>query len=125
MFDLSSVDIAEKLDRITEYWSPHVVGELNGQHVKLAKLRGEFIWHDHTDEDELFYVLKGELIILFRDPDEREVVIKEGSFIVVPRGVMHKPIAHEEVHVMLFEPSGTVNTGEVDHELTRRDLPRI
>jgi len=119
------VDIAEKLDKINEHWSPHIVGELNGQHVKLAKLKGEFIWHDHQQEDELFYVVQGTLIMELRDPDERTVTIGPGEFIVVPRGVMHRPIAPEEVHVMLFEPASTVNTGDIDHDLTKKDLPRI
>ncbi len=122
---LTPVDIAEKLDKINEHWSPHIVGELNGQHVKLAKLKGEFIWHDHQEEDELFYVVKGTLIMELRDPDERTVTIGPGEFIVVPRGVMHRPIAPEEVHVMLFEPASTVNTGNIDHDLTKKDLPRI
>lgn len=122
---LTPVDIAEKLDKINEHWSPHIVGELNGQHVKLAKLKGEFIWHDHQQEDELFYVVKGTLIMELRDPDERTVTIGPGEFIVVPRGVMHRPIAPEEVHVMLFEPASTVNTGNIDHDLTKKDLPRI
>ena len=122
---LTPVDIAEKLDKINEHWSPHIVGELNGQHVKLAKLKGEFIWHDHQEEDELFYVVKGTLIMELRDPDERTVTIGPGEFIVVPRGVMHRPIAPEEVHVMLFEPASTVNTGDIDHDLTKKDLPRI
>ena len=122
---LTPVDIAEKLYKINEHWSPHIVGELNGQHVKLAKLKGEFIWHDHQEEDELFYVVKGTLIMELRDPDERTVTIGPGEFIVVPRGVMHRPIAPEEVHVMLFEPASTVNTGNIDHDLTKKDLPRI
>ena len=122
---LTPVDIAEKLDKINEHWSPHIVGELNGQHVKLAKLKGEFIWHDHQQEDELFYVVKGTLIMELRDPDECTVTIGPGEFIVVPRGVMHRPIAPEEVHVMLFEPASTVNTGNIDHDLTKKDLPRI
>jgi len=121
----SPVDLIEKLDQIKEHWSPHIVAELNGQHVKLAKLKGEFIWHDHQEEDELFYVVKGKLIMELRDPDERTVTIGPGEFIVVPRGVMHRPVAPEEVHVMLFEPASTVNTGDVDHDLTKKDLPMI
>jgi len=122
---LSPVDIAQKFDLINEFWSPHVVGELNGQQVKLAKLKGEFVWHDHKEEDELFYVIKGELIMELKDPDERSVTIRPGEFIVVPRKVMHRPIAQEEVHVMLFEPASTINTGDLDHDLTKKDLPRI
>jgi len=122
---LNPVDIAEKLEKINEHWSPYIVGELNGQYVKLAKLKGEFIWHDHQEEDELFYVVKGTLNMELRDPDERTVTISSGEFIVVPRGVMHRPIAREEVHVMLFEPASTVNTGNIDHDLTKKDLPRI
>jgi mannose-6-phosphate isomerase-like protein (cupin superfamily) len=102
--------VEKKLQTIDTYWTPYVVGELNGQHVKLAKLKGEFVWHHHADEDELFYVVKGKLILRFRDHD---VALEPGEFCIVPKGVEHLPIAREEVHVMLFEPVGTLNTGNV------------
>lgn len=104
-----------KFEQIQEYWSPKIVAELNGQQVRLAKLRGEFVWHCHENEDELFFVLKGQLIIQFRDG---EVRLDPGELLVVPRGVEHRPVAHEEVHVMLFEPASTVNTGNVRNNLT-------
>jgi mannose-6-phosphate isomerase-like protein (cupin superfamily) len=109
------VNVAEKLSRITEHWSPRIVGELNGQHVKLVKLRGEFVWHHHEHEDELFYVLKGRLLMRLRDGD---VTIDEGEFLIVPRGVEHQPVAEDEVYVLLLEPAGTLNTGNVRHERT-------
>ena len=95
---------------LTETWSPRVVGELNGQHVKLAKLAGEFVWHDHRDEDELFLVLEGQLAIHLRD---RVIELEAGEFFIVPRGVEHRPVARGEAHVLLFEPTSTVNTGNV------------
>lgn len=117
------VNIHEKLTLFSDHWNPRIVGELNGQHVKLAKLKGEFVWHKHDEEDELFYILKGELQMQFRD---RTVVLKEGEFLIVPRGVEHRPVAEEEVSVMLFEPASTVNTGESEKgELTREELERI
>lgn len=116
------VNLKEKLSQFNEYWEPKVVGELNGQLVKLAKVKGEFVWHHHEDEDELFYVVKGELQLLFRD---RTVVLREGEFFIVPRGVEHKPVAAEEVHLMLFEPGTTLNTGNVRTERTVENLDRI
>lgn len=107
---IDKVDMAAKFSQMREHWSPRIVGELNGQQVKLAKLKGEFIWHRHEHEDELFLVLKGTLRMRLRD---REVVINEGEFLIVPRGVEHLPIADDEVQVMLFEPAGTLNTGDV------------
>lgn len=118
-----SINIAEKLQLFNDYWQPHIVGELNGQHVKLAKLKGEFVWHSHADEDELFLVVKGELKIELRD---KSIVLKEGEFTIIPRGVEHRPIAESEVHVLLFEPKGTVNTGNADDTtLTHTDLKEI
>ena len=119
---LTKVNLQEKLTRITEHWSPAIVGELNGQHVKLAKLKGEFIWHSHADEDELFLVVKGSLTILLR---EREIELAEGEFCIIPRGVEHCPVATEECHVLLFEPASTRNTGTVENERTVRNLPRL
>lgn len=116
------VNLNEKLSQFNEHWQPKVVGELNGQHVKLAKIQGEFVWHHHEHEDELFYVVKGELELLLRD---REVLLREGEFFIVPRGVEHKPVAREEVHLMLFEPATTLNTGNVRTERTLEDLDRI
>src|SRR5262245_29535469 len=106
------VNLAAKLADITEYWRPRVVGELNGQAVKLVKLQGEFVWHHHEAEDELFLVLSGLLRMEFRD-EVREV--KPGEFIVVPRGVEHRPVASEETAILLFEPLGVLNTGNVTH----------
>lgn len=119
---MDKVNLAEKLALFTDYYNPRIVGELNNQHVKLAKLKGEFIWHKHDDEDELFLVLKGILTMQYRD---RMVDIKEGEFIIVPRGVEHKPVANDEVHIMLFEPATTLNTGNVENELTRTKLDKL
>lgn len=118
---VEKVNITEKLALFDEHWSPKVVGELNGQHVKLVKLLGEFVWHHHEDEDELFLVVKGRFRMEFRD---RSVDVEEGEFIVVPRGVEHRPVAEEEVSVMLFEPASTVNTGSAGGALTA-ELERI
>lgn len=119
---MEKVNIAEKLAQINEYWSPHIVGILNGQHVKLAKLKGEFIWHHHDHEDELFLVLKGRLTLRMR---ERDVVVESGEFFIMPKGVEHLPVAEEEVHLILFEPAGTLNTGNLRNALTRDHLPTI
>ncbi len=113
---VEKVNVKEKLSLFSERWSPKIVGELNGQHVKLVKLSGEFVWHHHDDEDELFLVFEGRLRMEFRDGD---VMVEAGEFIVVPRGVEHRPAADDgEVHVMLFEPDATVNTGNVRNERT-------
>jgi mannose-6-phosphate isomerase-like protein (cupin superfamily) len=118
-----AVNIAEKLSRIDDYWNPRIAAELNGQAVKLARLSGEFVWHHHENEDELFLVIRGTLRMCFRD---REVTVRQGEFIVVPRGVEHKPVADDEVEIMLFEPLSTRNTGNVEgHELTRETLKRV
>lgn len=122
MTDASKVNIEEKLALFDEPWNPKIVGELNGQHVKLVKLLGEFVWHHHDEEDELFLVVKGRFRMDFRDRSEW---VREGEFIVVPRGVEHRPVAEEEAHVMLFEPAGTFNTGNVTGELTTAELDRI
>ena len=116
------VNIAEKLSLFEEHWSPKIVGELNGQHVKLVKLLGEFVWHHHDEEDELFFVAKGRFRMEYRDRSEW---IEAGEFVVVPHGVEHRPVAEEEAHVMLFEPASTLNTGNVSDELTKRELDRI
>ena len=106
----------------TDYWSPRIVGALNGQYVKLVKFKGEFVWHKHDDEDELFYVLKGSFKIEYRD---RTVEINENEFIIVPRGIEHRPVAQEEVSVMLFEPRSTLNTGDAISDRTKSELPII
>jgi len=116
------VNLAEKLDLIDEHWAPKIVGELNEQYVKLAKLKGEFVWHHHDTEDELFLVVRGRLVIKLRD---KEVVLEEGEFFIVPRGVEHKPVAEEEVHVLLLEPKSTLNTGNVRNERTKEEIEAI
>ena len=116
------VNLAEKFSLFNETWTPKLVGELNGQHIKLAKIKGEFIWHTHDDADEMFLVIKGSITIQMRD---QEVMLSEGEFFIVPRGVEHRPIAIEEARIMLFEPAGTVNTGAVEHQYTVHDLERI
>src|SRR5919206_393397 len=107
---------------ISDYWKPKVAGELNGQHVKLVKFHGPFVWHHHDNEDELFLVVKGRFRMEFRD---RDVWLEEGEFLIVPRGVEHRPVAEEEVHVLLFEPASTLNTGNVRDERTVPELERI
>jgi mannose-6-phosphate isomerase-like protein (cupin superfamily) len=109
------VNLREKLAGFDEHWSPKIVAELNGQHVKLAKLQGAFVWHQHEHEDELFRVLECTLILCLRD---RDITLREGEFFVVPRGVEHKPVALEEVHILLLEPASTLNTGNVRDERT-------
>ncbi|CAN5519250.1 cupin domain-containing protein [soil metagenome] len=119
---MNKVNIEEKLSLFQDYWNPRIVGELNGQHVKLAKLQGEFVWHKHDDEDELFYVLDGTLKMEFRD---KTVEIKPNEFIIVPKGIEHRPVADTEVAIMLFEPATTLNTGNATSELTRSTLDKI
>ena len=109
------INLKEKLNQIAGHWQPHIVGELNGQHVKLAKLKGEFMWHAHDHEDELFLILHGSLVMRLRD---RDVHLNEGDVFIVPRGVEHLPVAREECHVLLFEPAGTLNTGNLRNERT-------
>ncbi len=116
------INLAEKFTRFSAHWHPHIVGELNGQQVKIAKVKGEFIWHQHDAEDEMFIVIKGKLFIDFK---EKTVEINEGEMIIVPRGVPHRPHSEEEVHIMLFEPASTINTGETENELTRKNLSKI
>lgn len=116
------VDLHHKLSLFDEHWSPKIAGELNGQHVKLVKLFGEFVWHHHDDEDEMFLVVKGRFRMDFRD---ESVWVEEGEFIVVPCGVEHRPVADEEAHVLLFEPAATLNTGNVRDDLTVEELERI
>lgn len=119
---LSKVNLMQKLNLFHDHWSPKIVGELNDSYVKLAKLKGEFVWHHHDNEDELFLVLKGKLTMKLRDGD---VEVGEGEFIIVPKGVEHKPVAEEEVHLMLLEPKTTINTGNVKNERTVEKLEWI
>jgi mannose-6-phosphate isomerase-like protein (cupin superfamily) len=112
---MEKVNLAEKLASFNEYWSPKIAGEVQGMEIKLVKLKGEFVWHQHENEDEMFFVVKGCLLLKFRD---RDVWLDEGEFLIIPKGVEHLPIAEEEVHVMLFEPKGTLNTGNVQSERT-------
>jgi mannose-6-phosphate isomerase-like protein (cupin superfamily) len=119
---MDKVNLQEKLASFSDHWNPRIVGELNGQHVKLVKFQGPFVWHHHDDEDELFLVVQGRFRMEFQD---RDVWLEEGEFLVVPRGVEHRPVAEEEVAVLLFEPASTLNTGNVEEERTRRELQRI
>ena len=119
---IAKVNIREKLALFHDHWSPRVVGELNGQHVKLVKFQGEFVWHKHDNEDELFLVIKGRFRMEFRD---RYVWLEEGEFLIVPRGVERRPVAEDEVYVLLFEPATTLNTGNVVNELTIQELERL
>lgn len=119
---IEKVNVQEKLSRFHEYWIPKIVGELNGHQVKLVKLHGEFVWHHHQDEDELFLVVKGRFRMDFRD---RQMWLDEGEFLIVPRGVEHRPVAEEEAHVLLFEPAATLNTGNVLNERTIRQPQKL
>jgi mannose-6-phosphate isomerase-like protein (cupin superfamily) len=112
---MNVVNIASKFNLIQDHWHPRIVGELNDSYIKLVKLKGEFIWHKHEVEDELFLVIKGRLRMMLRD---QELSITEGEFVIIPHGMEHKPVADEEVHVVLLEPKSTVNTGDVQSDLT-------
>lgn len=119
---MEKVNIAQKFELISDYWSPKIVAEVNDCYMKLAKFKGEFIWHHHEHEDELFLVMKGQLLMKFRD---REIEIGPGEFVVVPKGVDHLPTAQEETHVVMIEPKTTLNTGNVHNERTTGILERI
>jgi len=119
---MEKVNIENKLSQFSDHWNPRIVGELNGQQVKLAKFQGEFIWHKHDNEDELFYVLKGSFDMYFRD---KIITLHENEFLIVQRGVEHKPVAEHEVCIMLFEPASTLNTGDVINERTKEQLEKI
>ena len=119
---MEKVNIAEKLSSFSDYFNPRIAGELNGQQVKLVKFKGEFIWHHHDHEDELFYVVKGSFDMQMRD---KTITVNEGEFLVMPRGIEHRPVAKEEVAILLFEPATTLNTGNVENELTRRELGKV
>jgi mannose-6-phosphate isomerase-like protein (cupin superfamily) len=119
---MNKVNLAEKFSLFNEHWQPKVVGQLNGQHIKLAKLKGEFIWHSHENEDEFFMVIKGHLTIKLKD---ETIELDEGEFYIVPKGVEHLPIADEEAHIMMFEPIETVNTGKLNSDKTVTELERL
>lgn len=119
---MNTINLADKFSSFSECWSPKIIGELNDFYVKAAKLKGEFIWHHHEREDEMFLVTKGTLRMKFRD---HEAIIREGEFLIVPHGIEHLPVAEEEVHVVLFEPKSTLNTGNVTNERTVAQLQRI
>jgi mannose-6-phosphate isomerase-like protein (cupin superfamily) len=119
---IEKVNLQQKLSLFSEHWSPKIVGELNGQHVKLVKVQGEFTWHHHDNEDELFLVINGALTIKLQD---RDILLNEGEFVIIPRGVEHKPVAEQEAHVLLLEPASTLNTGNVVNERTVNDVERI
>ena len=115
---MNAVNIASKFSMIEEFWSPRIAGELNDSYVKLAKLKGEFVWHHHENEDELFLVVKGKLLIKLR---ERDIWLEEGEFAIIPKGIEHCPVAEEEVQVLLLEPKSTLNTGNIHNERTKTD----
>ena len=119
---MEKINVREKLAMFSNHWNPRIVGELNGQHVKLTKFQGEFVWHDHAQEDEFFLVVRGSFRMDFRD---RSVTLNEGDFIIVPRGVEHRPVAEQEVEVMLFEPAQIKHTGDVESALTVYEYQRI
>lgn len=119
---MEKVNLIEKFSKFTELWRPKIVGELNGQYVKIAKLKGEFTWHHHEGEEELFLVVKGRLLIKLRD---RDIVLNEGEFFIVPQGVEHMPVAKDETHVLMFEPKSTLNTGDVQSEKTIKEVEHI
>jgi mannose-6-phosphate isomerase-like protein (cupin superfamily) len=119
---MEPTNLRDKFSLFSDYWNPRVIGELNDCHIKAVKLKGEFVWHHHDNEDELFLVTKGTLRMKFRD---REAIVHEGEFIIVPRGVEHCPVADEEVHIVLIEPKTTLNTGNITNERTVAQLERI
>lgn len=119
---MEKINVAEKLLQFNDYFNPRIAGELNDQQVKLVKFKGEFVWHHHDNEDELFYVVKGSFDMHMRD---KIITVNQGEFIIMPRGVEHKPVAKEEVEIMLFEPASTLNTGNVNNELTVSELKKI
>ena len=127
---MNKVNLLQKLSLINDHWNPRIIGELNGQYVKLVKFKGPFTWHHHDTEDEMFLVVKGRFRMEFRDAEDggpaqnrpREIWVEAGEFCIVPRGVEHRPVADEEAHVLLFEPAATLNTGNVANELTRQEL---
>ena len=119
---MDKVNISQKLNLFNEYWSPKILGEVNESYVKVAKLKGEFLWHTHENEEEMFFVIRGELIVKFRDKD---VTLNDGEFLIIPRGIEHMPVAQNEVHVMLIEPKTTLNTGDIKNDRTVEKLEFI
>jgi len=119
---MHSINLFDKFSTFTDYWSPKILGELNDSYVKAVKIKGEFVWHHHDNEDELFLVTKGLLRMKFRD---REVLVREGEFVIVPHGIEHLPVADEETHIILLEPKSTLNTGNIQNERTVAQLDRI
>jgi mannose-6-phosphate isomerase-like protein (cupin superfamily) len=122
MHDMEKVNLLQKFSLFHEKWHPKIVGELNGQHIKLVKSHGDFVWHKHDEEDELFLIVKGTLNMQFRD---KTIVLQEGEFLIVPKGVEHRPVANEEVWILLFEPVATLNTGNIIDDKTKRELETI
>ena len=123
---MQKINLNQKLSLFNEHWKPHIVGELNGQYVKLGKFKGPFTWHHHENEDELFLVVKGRFRMDLREAGkDREVWLEEGEMIIVPRGTEHRPFADKECHVLLFEPASTLNTGNVENEFTVKELERV
>ena len=119
---IQPINLLEKFSHFSEHWKPHIVGELNGQHVKIAKIQGDFVWHSHEEEDELFFVVQGKLIMELRD---KTLELLPGEMCIIPKGIEHKPQAEEETYILMFEPASTVNTGNVGGERTHEDLQRI
>lgn len=126
MAPIRVINFAEKFSTFSDYWSPRIAGELNDNYVKLAKLKGEFVWHHHEQEDEMFLVVSGTLRMGIRENgSERELTIGPGEFVVIPKGIEHLPVADEEVHLVMVEPKSTLNTGNVRDERTRKELPTV
>lgn len=119
---MEKVNLQDKFSMFTDHWNPKVVGSLNNQHIKLAKFKGDFLWHKHDLEDEMFLVVKGSFVMEFRD---KKIELQEGEFLIVPKGVEHRPVATEEAEVMLFEPASTLNTGDKQDKLTRTKLEKL
>lgn len=119
---MEKINVHQKLSLFSDHWNPRIVSQLNNHHVKLAKLKGPFIWHKHDNEDEMFFVLKGNFVMEFRD---KSVLLNENEFLVVPKGVEHRPVADEEVSIMLIEPKSTINTGDHNDHFTKTDLEHI
>lgn len=119
---MNTINLKDKFNLFNEYWTPKILGDLNDSYVKIAKLKGEFVWHKHDNEDELFLIIKGNLTIKLRD---RDIYLKEGEFVIIPKGVEHLPIADEEVHVVLIEPKTTGHTGDVTSDLTKNEIDRL
>src|SRR5712691_12358455 len=124
---MQKINLNQKLSLFSEHWKPHIVGELNGQYVKLVKFKGPFTWHHHENEDEMFLVVKGRFRMEYRDNSDREqsIWIEAGEMITVPRGVEYRPVADEEAQVLLFEPASTLNTGNIENEFTKKNLKRV